>query len=233
MVRSRKIVSAAATAAALAILVGCSSSEEPTNAPTGGATADSGVCQSSSPVTITFWHTYSTDSPENTQLNDVVLPAFETACPGVKVDAVVMPYDGLHDQLIAGVSGGGLPDVMRMDIIWTPEFADLGVLAPVDDLPGFSELSSDLLPGPLSTNELGGVHYGVPLDTNTQALVYNTDLIATPPATFDELKADAEALKSSGTFGLALGGSGPWNVLPWFWSAGGTVTDDNYTTATG
>ena len=77
------------------------------------------------------------------------------------------------------------------------------------------------------------MHYGVPLDTNTQVLVYNTDLIKTPPTTFDELKATAESLEGSDTYGLALGGSGPWNVFPWFWSAGGTVTNEDFTKATG
>ena len=214
--------------AAIGLLAACSSGG-------GGGTTPEGtnVCDSKTPVEISFWQTYSTDSPENTQLNDVVLPKFEDLCPGVTVDSVVMPYDGLHDQLIAAVSGGGLPDVMRMDSIWTPEFAELGVLAPVDDLAGYDELASSVLPGPLSTNAYDGVHYGVPLDTNTQVLVYNKSLVSTPPTTLDELRTMAEGLKASGHFGLALGGAGPWNVFPWFWTAGGTVTDPDYTTATG
>lgn len=221
----KKAVAATVTALVAGSLVACSSS--------GAPTAGGDPCASETPIEITFWHTYSTDSAENTQLIDTVLPEFEKECPGVTVDSVVMPYDGLHDQLIAGVSGGGLPDVMRMDIIWTPEFADLGVLAPVDDLDGFSDIAATVLPGPLSTNEYDGQHYGVPLDTNTQVFVYNDTLIDTPPTTFEELETLAESLKSDGVYGLALGGSGPWNVLPWFWSAGGTVTDDDYTTASG
>ncbi|TXK19698.1 extracellular solute-binding protein [Homoserinibacter sp. GY 40078] len=225
--RRRAIIPTIAGLAALTLLAGCSGD--------GGEQPQAGddVCASETPVTITFWHTYSTDSAENTQLNDVLLPEFEKECPGVTVDAVVMPYDGLHDQLIAAVSGGGLPDVMRMDIIWTPEFADLGVLTPLDDLDGFSDIANTVLPGPLSTNEFEGQHYGLPLDTNTQVLVYNSELLPEPPTTFEELTADAEALKSQGVYGLALGGAGPWNVFPWFWSAGGTVTDDSYTKATG
>lgn len=191
------------------------------------------VCKAETPTQITFWHTYSTDSPENTQLTDVILPEFAKECPGVSVDSVVLPADGLHDQLIAAVSGGGLPDVMRMDIIWTPEFADLGVLVPVDGLDGYSTIADSVLPGPLSTNEFKGDHYGLPLDTNTQVLIYNSSLVDTPPTTFGELEATAEDLKAEGKFGLALGGAGPWNVFPWFWSAGGVVTNDGYTEASG
>jgi len=223
----RKVIrSAFAGIAGVALLAGCTAGG-------GGGDASGDPCASETPIEIEFWHTYSTDSAENTQLTETVIPKFEEECPGVTVNAVVMPYDGLHDQLIAGVSGGGLPDLMRMDIIWTPEFADLGVLVPVDDLPGFDEIEASVLPGPLSTNELAGEHYGVPLDTNTQAFVYNTDLVSEAPTTFDELIDLAEDLKAEGKYALALGGAGPWNVLPWFWSAGGSVTDDAYTTATG
>jgi len=225
---------------ATALLAGCSGGSTPEGEATSGGpgaeatdTGPGDACAGGADATVTFWHTYSTDSPENKQLTDVVLPEFAKQCPNITVDSVVMPYDGLHDQLIAAVSGGGLPDVMRMDIIWTPEFANLGVLAAVDDLPGFSDLASEVLPGPLSTNEFEGSHYGVPLDTNTQVLVYNTSLVDEAPTTLDELRATAEELKADGKYGLALGGAGPWNVFPWFWTAGGTVTDEDYTKATG
>jgi multiple sugar transport system substrate-binding protein len=33
-----------------------------------------------------------------------------------------MPYEGLKQQVIAGVSGGEAPDLMRMDIVWVSEF---------------------------------------------------------------------------------------------------------------
>lgn len=227
MAKKRAVYTASVAIATMGLLLaGCSG---------GGGTGSAGgdPCTSDTPTEITFWHTYSTDGPENKQLTDTVLPEFAKECPGVTVDSVVMPYDGLHDQLIAAVSGGGLPDVMRMDIIWTPEFADLGVLAPVDDLDGYADIAASVLPGPLSTNEYDGAHYGLPLDTNTQVFVYNDKLIDTPPTTFAELTDVAESLKGQGVSGLALGGSGPWNVLPWFWSAGGAVTNDDYTKASG
>jgi len=190
-------------------------------------------------VTITFWHTYSTDGPENKALNEVVVPAFQAKHPNITVKAQVMPYDGLHDNLVTAVSGGALPDVMRMDIIWTPEFAKLGALVQVDNLPGFSDIKSQVFPGPLSTNLYKGHYYGVPLDTNTQVAIYNKDLLklaglTDPPKTLDEVKQMAEKIKGQkDKWGLALGGPGPWQTLPWFWSAGGQVTDDQFTKASG
>ncbi len=191
-------------------------------------------CAGGATATITFWHTYNTDGPENAQLNGVVLPAFQRACPNITVDAVVMPYDGLHDQLVTAVAGGGLPDVMRMDIIWTPEFAKLGALTEVGTLPGFDALKDSVFPGPLATNTYQGKYFGLPLDTNTQVLVYNKAIVPNAPTTLDEVRAAAEAVKGKAdTWGLALGGAGPWNVFPWFWTAGGQVTNDDYTKAIG
>ncbi len=230
--------------AALAIAVvvgGCGggstppASTAPGETPGGAATtAPTPAPTTSEPVTITFWHTYNTDGPENKQLLDVIIPAFQKKYPNITVDSVVMPYDGLHDQLVTAVSGGGLPDIMRMDIIWTPEFAKVGALVPVDDLPGFNDIKGQVFPGPLATNIYQGKYYGVPLDTNTQVLIYNNELVPEAPKTLDDVRKAAEALKGQkDTWGLALGGAGPWNVLPWFWTAGGNVTDDNFTKASG
>lgn len=207
------------------------SATEPAASASPDAAADE--CGGGKAAKITFWHTYNTDGPETKQFDDVVIPAFERKCPNITVEAVVQPYDGLHDQLVTAVAGGGLPDVMRMDIIWTPEFAALGALAEVDGMPGFDEIKSAVFPGPLATNAYQGKYYGVPLDTNTQVLIYNTKLVPTAPTTFDEFAAAATAMKGTDQWGLGLGGDGGWNVFPWFWSGGGSVTDDAYTKATG
>ena len=57
-----------------------------------------------------------------------------------------------------------------------PEFADQGVLLALDEeMPDFAGASTaTMYPGPLSTNKWGDHHYGLPLDTNTRVLFYNT-----------------------------------------------------------
>jgi multiple sugar transport system substrate-binding protein len=215
---------------------GASTGTNPGSSPaaaSASAAATVDECAGGKDATITFWHTYNTDGPETKQFDAVVIPAFERKCPNITVDAVVQPYDGLHDQLVTAVAGGGLPDVMRMDIIWTPEFAALGALAEVDGMPGFDQIKTSVFPGPLATNAYKGKYYGVPLDTNTQTLIYNTKLVPAAPKTLDEFKAAATAMKGADQWGLGLGGAGGWNMFPWFWTAGGTVTDDAYTKASG
>jgi multiple sugar transport system substrate-binding protein len=205
----------------------------PSTAATPAPTPAGPDCAGGKQATITFWHTYNTDGPETKQLDDVVIPAFERYCPNITVKAVVQPYNGLHDQLVTAVAGGGMPDLMRMDIIWTPEFAKLGALAEVDGLSGFDNIKGNVFAGPLATNAYKGKYYGVPLDTNTTTLIYNPKIIATPPTTTDELKTAAIAAKGNNKWGLGLGGDGSWNLFPLIWTLGGSITNDDYTKASG
>ena len=54
-----------------------------------------------------------------------------------------MPYDGLMQQIITGAFPVNIMDLMRMDIIWVPELAEMGALAAVDDLEGFADLKDN------------------------------------------------------------------------------------------
>ncbi len=96
------------------------------------ATAGARIDASHKTTTITFWDAYSTGGAEVQHLEKVVIPNFEKTHPGIVVKDVTIPYDSLHQKLIAGVAGGTLPDLVRSDIIWVPELANLGVLAPLD-----------------------------------------------------------------------------------------------------
>ena len=190
-------------------------------------------------TTITFWNAYSSDGPEVKQLETVIIPAFEKAHPDITVKDVTIPYNDLHQKLITAVAGAQLPDLVRSDIIWVPELANLGVLAPLDTaMPDFKTLSDSVFPGPLATNAWKGHYYGLPLDTNTRIWVYDPATLSKlgmsgPPKTFAELKTMAAAAKRKGVFLYAEGGTGGWNILPWIWSGGGSLTNDTYTKASG
>ena len=203
--------------------------------------ASNSASSASSPVTLTFWGTYGNggNSAQTDMLEKTVIPAFEKANPGIKVNYVDMPYNSLQQKLTTGAAGGELPDLVRSDIGWVPKFGALKVFAPLDEkLSNWKELSEDTYPGSLATNKFGGHYYGLPLDTNTRVLISNSDALAkagisTPPSTFDQLKADAPALAKAGISVFADGGLQGWNVYPWIWSGGGEVTNASVTKATG
>ncbi|HKI55798.1 MAG TPA: extracellular solute-binding protein [Trueperaceae bacterium] len=192
-----------------------------------------------SKTTVTFWDAYSSDGPEVKQLETVIIPAFEKAHPDITVKDVTIPYDNLHQKLITAVAGAQLPDLVRSDIIWVPELANLGVLAPLDQaMPDFKTFSSDVFSGPLATNFWKGHYYGLPLDTNTRIWVYDPATLKAlglsgPPQTFAQLRSMSATAKEQGVDLYAESGTGGWNILPWIWSNGGRLTNDSYTKATG
>ncbi len=192
------------------------------------------------PVTITFWHGYNADT-ETPFLEGTIIPAFQATHPNIIVQSVNIPYDQFHQKLITAIAGGTAPDLARLDIIWVPEFGDMGALANLgQDMPDFNTLKDTVFPGPLSTNFINGNYYGLPLDTNTRVLFYNKDVftkagIASAPTTMDEFNADCAKIVALGpdTYCFADGGTYGWAVDPWIWSFGGAMTNADYTKATG
>ncbi len=193
------------------------------------------VTEEHDPVTIVYWHTYS--EGELAALEEDVIPAFYEEYPWITVEIVAMPYDQLKQQVIMGVSSGTAPDLMRMDIIWVPEFAAMGALVAVDELEGFAELKDKFFPGPLSTNYYGGHYYGLPLNTNTKTGIWNKAMmeklgLTEFPVTYDELIALADKL-DEGEYLIAVDGANTWTLAPYFYSLGGTYTDPEITVSTG
>lgn len=188
---------------------------------------------------ITFWHAYGEGGPEVETLEDVVIPAFEEEHPGVKVKPVTVQYDQLHQKLVTAAAGDALPDVVRSDIIWVPELADLGVLVPLDEaMSDFDELAEQTYEGPLATNKWQDSYYGLPLTTNTKVMLYNEEALQSAglseaPATFDELREAAPKMAETGNYLLAEGDAAGWQILPYIWSNGGDITDEEITTADG
>jgi len=188
--------------------------------------------------TIEFWHAFNAESSEVQVLEDQLIPQFEAEHPGVTVKAVSVPYGDLRQKLVTAVAGDQLPDVVRADIIWVPEFASLGVLEPLSELmPDFEQLAAAVYPGPLETNHWQDAYYGLPLSTNTRVYLSNPDVYANAgvdiPATQDDLRAIAPTLVDAGIAAFADNDLSGWNVLPWIWSAGGDIVDEAITTASG
>lgn len=189
--------------------------------------------------TISFWHTYSTGSGEETTLLNEVIPRFEADNPGITVEAQAFPYGEFRQKLLTSFAGGVVPDLVRMDIIWVPEFAEMGALQALDDYPDFAALRDQVFPGPLATNFWQGQYYGLPLDTNTQVFVYNVTMVTeagvAPPATFEDFREFLQAVSKpeQDIWGYALPGPWAWYFLPWIWSNGGAVTNPEITLASG
>ena len=219
-------------------IAGCGGNGVP-DATVNGSDHSSAASDSSDPqqpteeVTITFWHTCG-DSEEAQFLN-VVMPLWEKAHPEIKVEAVRQDSSQYHQMIVTSFGTGMSPDVARVDITNVAAYAKQGGLVALSDFADFAELSAAYLEAPLSTNLYQGKYYGLPLDTNCKAAVVNTNVLKElglneVPATMEEFLA---AAKDRGTYSLNVSGVGDWDMYPYFWLFGGTLTDEGFTKATG
>ncbi|MEN6637360.1 MAG: extracellular solute-binding protein [Clostridiaceae bacterium] len=185
------------------------------------------------PFTLVFWHTYGDGEEE--QFKNVVLPMWNELHPEITIEAVRQDGSQYHEMIVTSFGTGQSPDVARIDIVNTAAYASQGGLVALSDHEDFAALKDTFLNGPLSTNLYQGSYYGLPLDTNCKAAVINTAImkelgIEGAPATMEEFIAAAE---TRGTYSLNVSGVGDWDLYPYFWLFGGTLTDEGFTKASG
>ncbi|WP_255950907.1 extracellular solute-binding protein [Streptomyces odontomachi] len=152
---------------------------------------------SSGPTTITWWDTSNATNEAPTY--KALVKKFEKANPDIKVKYVNVPFDQAQNKFDTAAASKGAPDVLRAEVGWTPAFAKQSYLLPLDGTEALAEqgkFRSNLI----KQAQFQGKTYGVPLVTDTLALVYNKSLfqkagIDTPPTTWAELKSDAAKVK--------------------------------------
>lgn len=128
---------------------------------------------------------------------------FEEANPGVTVALEFVPYEALHDKIIAAAGAGDDGyDVVLFDVIWPAEFATRGFLQDVTDrIP--ADYTDKVFDGAWTTVEYDGKRYGMPWILDTKYLFYNADMLAeagisAPPKTLAELAEQAKQIKDKG-----------------------------------
>ncbi|MBB6732560.1 extracellular solute-binding protein [Cohnella zeiphila] len=216
------------------LLAGCSTYslvDDPAGASPGAAPG--------STVDLTFWHTFS--DVESKVFETQVLPMFEKEHPNIVVHAVRQNYTSqLNDNIVAAVADDKQPDVMRMDIIWVPQFASSGALTDLSTMPDFGDYEHRFTGSLLQTNLYDGRYYGIPLDATTMVPIYDKKLLAeaglsAPPQTFDELIAASRKLKAKdeGLFGISVCCSSTWGMLPYFRTLGGELLGPSLDRASG
>ncbi len=124
-------------------------------------------------------------------------------------------------------------DLINMDTIWTPEFAEAGWLRKLEGAER-REAINDVLPGPLKSVEWKGGIYAVPLNTNAQLLWYRKDLVPNPPKTWAEMIAMAKKLSANEGL-IQEQGNRYEGYVVWFnslvSSAGGKIVNEDGTPA--
>lgn len=178
--------------------------------------------------TLTVWAM----GTEGEKLGDVA-KEYEKTHSNITVKVTPIGWDVAHQKLVAAAAAGKLPDVVQMGGTYLGEFADTGVLEPVDTKT-FKE--GDFFPAAWQQGSYDGETYGVPWYVDTRVLFYRTDLadkagIKKAPATMAELRSAAQAYqeKAGAKWGLSVQPRGLDTVqsfYPFLFSAGGAIVDD-------
>ena len=150
---------------------------------------------------------------------------FEKQHPDVKVILEFVPYEALHDKIVAarGAGGNGY-DVVLFDAIWPAEFSRFDLLQDVSSRIAADEREK-IFPGAMNTVVYQGKTLGMPWILDTKYLYYNKAMldkagIKTPPASWQQVMDDAKVLKDKGIVKYPL---------VWSWSQAEALVCD-YTT---
>lgn len=142
--------------------------------------------------------------------------------------------DDQRTQMVRRLAAGddGM-DVLGLDVTWTPEFASAEwILEWTGERRADAERGA--LAGPLESARYDGRLYAVPKNTNTQLLWYRSDLVETPPRTWDEMIRMAQDLKRQGKPYQVITMGAQYEGLVVFYntlvaSAGGKIISDDGT----
>ena len=158
---------------------------------------------------------------------------FEAANPSVKVKVDVVGWTDI-DQHVADLIKSGNPP----DLVQTGGFADqvaAGRLYPAGDVLSI-DVQANLDDGLAHAGQVLGTQYGIPFVASTRVFMYNKAIfqkagIAQPPATWSEIRADADKIKAKVPgvipYGLPLGPEeAPAESMLWAMSGGGAISDD-------
>ncbi|WP_427003977.1 extracellular solute-binding protein [Pantoea eucrina] len=151
--------------------------------------------------------------------------AFEKANPDVKVNLEFVPYEALHDKIVAarGAGGNGY-DVVLFDAIWPAEFTKFNLLQDVSSRIS-AEDKAQIFPGALKTVVFNGKTLGMPWILDTKYLYYNKAMLEKAgirdlPQTWQQVMDDARIIKEKKIVNYPL---------VWSWSQAEALVCD-YTT---
>lgn len=176
------------------------------------------------------------------------LPALVEAFNGAhetQVDLQLVPADQMVQKYATSAAGGSAPDIIGLDLIYTPAFAAAGQL---EDLTAFAQGLSyfdQLSKAHVEAGTYEGKIYGLPLLAEGSVLIWNKGLFREAgldpekaPTNWAEIEAAAAAVDALGGdingfyFAGACGGCNAFTFLPLVWASGGDIFADGGATVT-
>nr|WP_307037372.1 extracellular solute-binding protein [Streptomyces canus] len=162
---------------------------------------------------------------------DGLVEQYEKKHPNVTVDVSVYSWNDVDRKVKEMVAAGDAPDMAQIGAY--ADYAADDLLYSADELLSIST-QADFAAQFASAGEVDGTQYGMPFAASTRLLFYNKTLFAeaglSAPKTWDQLAADAAALKADGVkypYALPLGSEeAQAETMQWLLSGGGGYTEN-------
>ncbi len=171
---------------------------------------------------LLLWHAYR--DAEQDALNKA-LDQWNASRPDAQVEALMIPNEAFATKLINAAPRGNGPDLFIAAHERTGEWANSGLIAPwgLDDAPW-----TLYHPSTVDALTFNDQRYGAPLAYKSLALFYNRAIVTTPPATTDDLIAQAKRHTAplEGRYGLVYEAANFYMHAPWVFGFGGRIFDD-------
>ena len=133
---------------------------------------------------------------------------FELAYPGIHVRIQHTPDDATqrHQLFVQWLNArAGEPDVLQLDVVWTPEFAAAGWIHSLDR---WHPAASDFFPATIAANTWANSLFAMPWFMDVGMLYWRTDLFRAPPATMNEMVVDIQRTRAAGVpYGIVWQGA--------------------------
>ncbi|OCC08130.1 extracellular solute-binding protein [Streptomyces sp. PTY087I2] len=214
----RRGITATALVAALALAATACGSDDETGSKSSGELSG----------TVTWWDTSSVGSED--KVFKKLAEGFEKEHPKVDVKYVNVPFGEAQNKFKnAAQAGDGAPDVIRSEVAWTPDFANLGYLAPLDGTAALKN-QDDFLKQAVASTKYEDKTYAVPQVIDSMGIFYNKKMFkeagVEAPANLADLKTVARKIKDkTGKTGLYLRGDDPYYFLSFLYGEGGDMVD--------
>lgn len=213
--RLTRTLTAGTVALTLALTAACGSSSKGSDS--AASTSAPGADALKDPVTVSFWHAM---KGANADALNALVTKFNSAHQGkITVKATFQgSYDDTLTKYKAAVSAKQTPALVQVYDVGSGFMADSGQAIPAQSFADVDKLDlADLQPAIKGYYSRGGKLQSVPFNSSVPVLYINKTVFTKagldptkPPTTLDEIRADAEKIKSSGAakygFGAAIYG---------------------------
>jgi multiple sugar transport system substrate-binding protein len=150
---------------ATAGLMGCASSAPEAASPT--VDPDENVS-----ITFSFW-----GNDVRAELYEQAVAEFETQHPNIDVDVLFLAPTEYWEKRQVEASGGGLPDVVTMDLAYLRQYSSNGTLMDLEPYLGSIIQTDPIDEQVLQAGVVDGVTTAVPISTNSWGMFLNTTLL--------------------------------------------------------